>query len=114
MKLICAELLCASLFAADADIEAAKKEEQRECIACHGLRFIHTQRLSKAAWGKELDKMAGWGAEMKDRQLLLDYLSAEYSDTKPVPQSPLSGDGKKQKRRWERRESGLPAKSIAR
>lgn len=90
-----AGLWAASLFAADVDMDAAKKEEQRECVACHGLRFIHSQRLSKTAWGKELDKMAGWGAEMKDRQLLLDYLSAEYSDTKPVPQAPLSTDGSK-------------------
>jgi hypothetical protein len=87
-------LLTAAMFAADIDIEAAKKEEQRECVACHGLRFIHSQRLSKVAWGKELDKMAGWGAVMKDRQLLLEYLSAEYSDTKPVPQAPLSSNGK--------------------
>src|SRR5580704_797516 len=85
-------LLAASLFAADVDMEAAKKEEQRECVACHGLRFIHSQRLSKTAWGKELDKMAGWGAEIKNRELLLDYLSAEYSDAKPVPQDPLSTD----------------------
>ena len=88
-------LFTASLYAAGIDIEAAKKEEQRECVACHGLRFIHSQRLSKAAWGKELDKMAGWGAEMKDKNLLLEYLSAEYSDSKPVPQAPLSADGKK-------------------
>ena len=47
------------------------------------------------AWGKELDKMAGWGAEIKDKQLLLDYLSTEYSDAKPVPQDPLSSDGSK-------------------
>ena len=92
-----AAFLATSLFAADVDTETAKKEEQRECTACHGLRFIHTQRLSKAAWGKELDKMAGWGAEMKDRQLLLDYLSSEYSDTKPIPQAPLSSDGSKVK-----------------
>lgn len=88
-------LVTSSVFAAGVDIEAAKKEEQRECVVCHGLRFIHSQRLSKAAWQKELDKMAGWGAEMKDKQLLLDYLSSEYSDAKPVPQSPLSSDGTK-------------------
>ena len=92
--LVPAGLLAVSLFAADVDIEAAKKEEQRECTACHGLRFIHSQRLSKAAWQKELDKMAGWGAEMKNKQLLLDYLAAEYSDSKPVPQDPLSSNGK--------------------
>ena len=90
-----ASILVASIFAADVNIEAAKKEEQRDCVACHGLRFIHSQRLSKVAWGKELDKMAGWGAEIKDKQLLLDYLSTEYSDAKPVPQDPLSSDGSK-------------------
>ena len=95
--LVPASVLASSLMAADVDLEAAKKEEARECVACHGLRFIHSQRLSKAAWQKELDKMAGWGAEMKDRQLLLDYLSAEYGDSKPVPQSPLSSDGSKKK-----------------
>ena len=93
--LVPAGLLAASLFAADVDLEAAKKAEQRECVACHGLRFIHSQRLSRAAWQKELDKMAGWGAEMKDKQLLLDYLAAEFSDAKPVPQAPLSSNGKK-------------------
>ena len=90
-------MLAGSLPAAGIDMEAAKKEEQRECVACHGLRFIHTQRLSKAAWQKELDKMAGWGAEMKDKQLLLEYLAAEYGDTKPIPQAPLSSDGSKKK-----------------
>jgi mono/diheme cytochrome c family protein len=77
------------------DVDAAKKEEQRECVACHGLRFIHTQRLSKAAWQKELDKMAGWGAEIKDKQLLLDYLSTEYGDSKPIPPAAMSADGVK-------------------
>jgi mono/diheme cytochrome c family protein len=95
--LIPAGFLTASVFGAGVDMEAAKKEEARECVACHGLRFIHSQRLSKAAWGKELDKMAGWGATMKDRDLLLEYLSTEYSDSKPVPQDPLSSDGSKQK-----------------
>lgn len=81
--------------AADIDLDAAKKEEQRECIACHGLRFIHTQRLSRAAWQKELDKMEAWGAVMKDKQLLLNYLASEYSDAKPIPQPALSANGKK-------------------
>jgi hypothetical protein len=91
--ILIALLMAAPVFGADMD--AAKKEEQRECVACHGLRFIHTQRLSKAAWQKELDKMAGWGAEMKDKQLLLDYLSTEYGDSKPIPAAAMSADGAK-------------------
>ena len=96
MKVISMVLLLA-YSALAADMEEAKKEEQRECVACHGLRFIHTQRLSKAGWAKELDKMAGWGAEMKDKQLLLEYLSTEYSDAKPIPAPAMSGDGSRGK-----------------
>lgn len=98
MTIISVALLLATSALA-ADVEEAKKEEQRECVACHGLRFIHTQRLSKAAWAKELDKMAGWGAEIKDKQLLLDYLSTEYSDSKPIPAPAMSADGSGSKAR---------------
>jgi hypothetical protein len=98
MKTILISLLIAAPALA-VDIDAAKKEEQRDCVACHGLRFIHTQRLSKAAWQKELDKMAGWGAEIKNQQLLLDYLSTEYSDSKPIPAPAMSADGASSKAR---------------
>jgi hypothetical protein len=98
MRTVLIALLIAAPLAG-VDMDAAKKEEQRECVACHGLRFIHTQRLSKAAWDKELTKMAGWGAEMKDRQLLLDYLSSEYGDSKPIPAPAMSSDGSSSKAR---------------
>ncbi len=97
MKTFLLVWLSVSVSAAELDLSAARKAEQRECTQCHSMRLIHSQRLSGAAWGKELDKMAGWGAQIKDRQLLLDYLSAEYSDAKPVPQAPLSSDGKSAK-----------------
>ena len=87
--LLTAATLCAQ------NRQAAQQAETRECIQCHSLRLIHSQRLSAAAWGKELDKMANWGAEIKNRQLLLDYLAAEYPDTKPVPDDPKSADGRK-------------------
>ena len=96
-SIIFASMLPVPMWAAEFDMQAAKRAEQRECVSCHGLRLVHSQRLSKAAWQRELDKMAGWGAEIKDKQLLLDYLSSEYSDAKPVPQDPLSTDGKNKK-----------------
>jgi hypothetical protein len=74
-------------------IEAGRKAEQSACTPCHSLRLIESQRLSAAAWGKEINKMVGWGATVPDRQVLLDYLSSEYSDAKPVPTPPLSGNG---------------------
>ena len=83
--------------AADSDlVTRGKQEEAFSCVQCHGLRLIHSQRLSKATWNKELDKMAGWGASIRDRQALLDYLTEQYSDAKPMAPVERSGDGSKQ------------------
>ena len=88
--------LAAPALAVDPSIaQGGKQELQRACVPCHSLRLVESQRLSAAAWGKELDKMQRWGAIIKDRQVLLDYLSREYADTKPVPQPEHSGDGTK-------------------
>jgi hypothetical protein len=89
--LIC--MFAAAGFAAG-NWDAAQQEEKRACIQCHSLRLIHSQRLSAATWGKEIDKMVGWGAVVKNRQLLIDYYSAEYPDSKPVPEDPKSADGR--------------------
>src|SRR5437588_13084335 len=92
-------LLCFSLiliaWAADVDVDAAKMEEARSCIACHSLRIVHSQRLSKEGWTREVDKMVGWGAPVRERQLLIDYLSAEYGEAQPGAVVEQSGDGKK-------------------
>ncbi len=95
--LVAGFLLAAGCVAgADADVaERGKMEERRACVPCHSLRLIESQRLSAAAWGKELDKMERWGAAIKDRQALLDYLSQEYAPGKPVQGPERSGDGTK-------------------
>jgi mono/diheme cytochrome c family protein len=98
MRLALVGLLACWAFAAETDLAArGKHEENFSCTQCHSLRLIHSQRLSKAAWGKELDKMAGWGAPIRDRATLLDYLSEQYSDAKPVPPADRSGDGSAQR-----------------
>ncbi len=60
------------------------------CLECHEARIILQQRLGKAAWTKEVDKMVKWGAvvDPSDRDALIDYLSTNFSpDTPPyVPQ----------------------------
>jgi hypothetical protein len=50
------------------------------CTECHEARIIVQQRLSKAAWTKEIDKMVKWGAvvDPADRDPLIDYLSANF------------------------------------
>lgn len=87
-------LACAAALGAD-----GKQEEQRDCIACHSLRLIHSQRLSRATWSKEIDKMAKWGSKIQDRQALLDYLVANYGDDKPLVPDGMSGDGSRTKDR---------------
>jgi hypothetical protein len=56
------------------------------CLECHEARIILQQRLSKAAWTKEVDKMAKWGAvvDAGDRDALIDYLSANFSPDQPA------------------------------
>jgi mono/diheme cytochrome c family protein len=97
MKALLIGALAAGIaFATDAQLdERGRQEEQRACLPCHSLRLVDSQRLSAAAWGKELDKMQRWGAVIGDRKLLLDYLSQEYPDTKAVPQPERSADGRK-------------------
>jgi hypothetical protein len=84
------------LAADQATLERGQKEESR-CIACHSLRIVRSQRLSRAAWNKELDKMAGWGATMQDRAALLEYLVANYGDDRPAEKPEMSGDGRGKK-----------------
>ena len=97
MKVICAVLafIVVALAADQATLDRGQKEEQRTCLPCHSLRLIHSQRLSRAAWTKELDKMAGWGTKYQDRDALLEYLVATYGDDKPAIPAGLSLDGAK-------------------
>lgn len=62
------------------------------CTSCHEARIILQQRLSKAAWTKEVDKMTKWGAEVdaKDRDALIDYFSANFSPDQPAYVAPKS------------------------
>jgi mono/diheme cytochrome c family protein len=62
------------------------------CLECHEARIILQQRLSKAAWTKEVDKMTKWGAvvDPADRDALIDYLSTNFSPDKPPYEPPLT------------------------
>lgn len=55
------------------------------CTECHEARIIVQQRLGRAAWAKELDKMVKWGAvvERSDRDALIDYLSSNFGTDRP-------------------------------
>ena len=50
------------------------------CTACHDDDVIRQQRLTRAQWDREIGKMTGWGAQVKDedRNGFLDYLFRNY------------------------------------
>ena len=62
-------------------------------MPCHSLRLVESQRLSRAAWNKEIDKMVGWGTKLNDRDALLEYLVANFGDDKPAAPPTISKDG---------------------
>lgn len=80
---------------------SAKAKTQAACLTCHEARIIVQQRLNKAAWTKEVDKMVKWGAEVdpNDRDLLIEYLSANFGSDRPAYQAPSSADSSRRKPR---------------
>jgi DMSO/TMAO reductase YedYZ molybdopterin-dependent catalytic subunit len=50
------------------------------CVVCHDDDVIRQQRLTRAQWDAELNKMIGWGAKVndEDRGRLLDYLFSNF------------------------------------
>src|SRR5262249_42767718 len=48
---------------------------KRACRTCHQDDVVRQQRLTRAQWDREIDKMTGWGAVVDDRSALLDFLS---------------------------------------
>jgi hypothetical protein len=68
----------------------AQAKVRTACLECHDASIIVQQRLSKAAWTKEVDKMIKWGAlvEAADRDSFIDYLSANFPPDKAPAEMP--------------------------
>src|SRR5437016_5124816 len=51
-----------------------------KCLICHEADLIIQQRLNRAAWGREVDKMIRWGAKVSEaeKEALVDYLSKNF------------------------------------
>ena len=64
---------------------AMQQKATTACLECHEARIVVQQRLSKAAWTKEVDKMVKWGAvvDANDRDALIDYLTTNFSPDQP-------------------------------
>jgi hypothetical protein len=75
----------------------AQAKVRTACLECHDASIIVQQRLSKAAWTKEVDKMIKWGAlvEAADRDSFIDYLSTNFPPEKAPAEMPRASSAKK-------------------
>jgi hypothetical protein len=75
---------------------AMQQKATTACLECHEARIIVQQRLSKAVWTKEVDKMVKWGAvvDANDRDGLIDYLSGNFGPGQPAYSAPRSAQEK--------------------
>jgi len=113
-------LLCAAIAAQSSPNEqlpagAAKETAEAACLTCHEARIIVQQRLTKAAWIKEVDKMTKWGAEVdpKDRDALVDYFSANFGPDQPIYVAPQTGAASASKIRTARQKREAHANPAA-
>ncbi len=64
------------------DLEPATKPPgyQAACMTCHDEGMMRQQRLTRAQWDREINKMTGWGARIKpeDREGILNYLADHF------------------------------------
>jgi hypothetical protein len=75
---------------------AMKQKATTACLECHEARIIVQQRLSKAVWTKEVDKMVKWGAvvDANDRDALIEYLSGNFGPAQPEYSAPRTAHEK--------------------
>jgi hypothetical protein len=61
-----------------AGLDAVKES----CLSCHGGEPISQQRLSRAQWTAEVDKMIRWGAEVpaEKKDAMIAYLAEHFSN----------------------------------
>ncbi len=77
----------------------AQEKARAACLSCHEARIIVQQRLSKAAWIREVDKMVKWGAEVdpQDHDTLIEYFSTNFGPNQPPYAAPKSAGGEAKK-----------------
>jgi hypothetical protein len=101
---LCIFIACLGAFAGEQSagapelpLGAIQNKARTACTTCHDAHIIVQQRLSKAAWGKEVDKMIKWGAIVNpsDRDALVECFSANFAPDKPAYVAQRSASGKR-------------------
>ncbi len=95
LSLTCVAVLCAE--SADLPSGPLQAKIKAACLGCHDSGIIVQQRLGKAAWTKEVDKMTKWGAvvDPNDRDAFIEYLSANFPADKEPYVAPRTARAKK-------------------
>jgi DMSO/TMAO reductase YedYZ molybdopterin-dependent catalytic subunit len=67
------------------NVKGEQPTELTACVVCHDADVIRQQRLTRAQWDLEINKMTGWGARVRDedRDRLLDYLFSNFGPRQP-------------------------------
>ena len=63
-------------------------QRMQTCTAsCHGPSLVAQQRLDREAWGREIDKMMRWGAEVPatEKDAFINYLASLFNPSRPRP-----------------------------
>lgn len=55
-----------------------------KCLGCHEADLIVAQKLARAGWIREIEKMTSWGARVSDeeKEKLADYFAAHFAPVK--------------------------------
>ena len=64
--------------------ERGQQVFENQCLICHESDLTKQQRLTRAGWVREVDKMIRWGAEVSEaeKEALVDYLSKNFGPQK--------------------------------
>lgn len=64
--------------------ERGKAIFEAKCLICHESDLSEQQRLSRAGWTREVEKMIRWGADVSEaeKEPLIDYLASRYGPRK--------------------------------
>jgi ubiquinol-cytochrome c reductase cytochrome c subunit len=67
--------------------ELGRRTLEGNCLMCHSVEMIETQRLTPEQWAAEVEKMVGWGAPVppEETDLLVAYLAASYATEADEP-----------------------------
>ncbi|NOT59803.1 MAG: hypothetical protein HOP19_06205 [Acidobacteria bacterium] len=88
MAVVAANSWLAVSRAAQSELPAGPGVElaRAKCLNCHEADLIVAQKLARAGWVREIEKMTRWGARVSDeeKEKLADYFAAHFAPIKPV------------------------------